>query len=68
MKIQKLERTQLSFMEKMTLKDPKTLQSYNVAINNFENFCMEEYDDENQTQEIPAKTNLRLCFPFCSNI
>ena len=43
MKVQKLERTRLSFMEKMTSKDPKTLRSYNVAINNFENFCMEKY-------------------------
>lgn len=43
MKVQKFERTRLSFMEKMTSKDPKTLRSYNVTINNFENFCMEKY-------------------------
>ena len=30
-------------MEKMITKDPKTIRSYGVAINNFENFCMEKY-------------------------
>ncbi len=43
MKPQKLERSRETFMTKMTTKDPKTLRSYNMAINNFENFCMEKY-------------------------
>ncbi len=42
MKVQKLERSRETFMERMTTKDPKTLRSYGVAINNFENFCMEK--------------------------
>jgi len=43
MKTQKLERSRSTFMEKMTPKDPKTLRSYKMAINNFENFCMEKH-------------------------
>lgn len=42
MKHQKIERSRLSFMDKMDSKDFKTLRSYNTAINNFENFCMEK--------------------------
>lgn len=42
MKVQKVERSRLSFMEKMTSKDSKTLRSYNTSINNFENYCMEK--------------------------
>jgi len=43
LKTQKLERSRHTFMEKMITKDPKTLRSYKIAINNFENFCMEKY-------------------------
>jgi len=43
MKNQKLERSRHTFMERMASKDPKTLRSYNMAINNFENFCMEKF-------------------------
>jgi hypothetical protein len=42
MKTQKIERSRLSFMERMASKDSKTLRSYDTAINNFENFCMEK--------------------------
>ncbi len=43
MTIQKLERSRITFIERMKSKDPKTLRSYNLAINNFENFCMEKH-------------------------
>ena len=52
MKVQKLERTRFSFMEKMASKDPKTLRSYNMAINNFENFCMEKYGKADFVSEL----------------
>lgn len=42
MKTQKIERSRLSFMEKMETKDFKTVRSYQTALNNFENFCMEK--------------------------
>lgn len=42
MKTQKIERSRLSFMERMASKDSKTLRSYDTAINNFENYCMEK--------------------------
>lgn len=37
MRVQKLERSRATFMEKMTPKDPKTIRCYGVALNNFEN-------------------------------
>lgn len=43
MTIQKLARSRITFIERMKSKDPKTLRSYNQAINNFENFCMEKH-------------------------
>jgi len=39
-------------MEKMASKDPKTLRSYNMAINNFENFCMEKYGKADFVSEL----------------
>ena len=52
MKVQKLERSRETFMERMTTKDPKTLRSYGVAINNFENFCMEKYGKADFVSEL----------------
>lgn len=39
----KLERSRVTFMERITTKDPRTQDAYKTAINNFENFCMEKY-------------------------
>ena len=36
----------------MTSKDPKTLRSYNVAIDNFENFCVEKYGKADFVSEL----------------
>jgi len=43
MVVQKLARSRSTFMEKISIKDPKTQTSYKVALNNFENYCMEKY-------------------------
>jgi hypothetical protein len=52
MKVQKLERSRETFMERMITKDEKTLRSYGVAINNFENFCMEKYGKADFVSEL----------------
>jgi len=57
MRNQKLERSRSTFMEKMTPKDPKTLRSYNMAINNFENFCMEKYGKADFISELKEYDN-----------
>lgn len=57
MKNQKLERSRITFMERMSSKDPKTLRSYNMAINNFENFCMEKYGKADFVSELKEYDN-----------
>jgi len=42
MSVQRQERTRITFMEKVSTKDPSTQAGYEQAINNFENFCMEK--------------------------
>lgn len=37
----KLVRTKATFMEKMSTRDPKTLEGYIHTLNNFENYCMD---------------------------
>jgi len=44
-------------MERMASKDPKTLRSYNLAINNFENFCMEKYGKADFVSELKEYDN-----------
>ena len=44
-------------MERMSSKDPKTLRSYNNAINNFENFCMEKYGKADFVSELKEYDN-----------
>jgi len=51
MKLQKLERSRATFFEKMQNRDFKTIRSYNLAINNFENFCLEK---EAKTDMLPV--------------
>jgi len=48
----KLERSRNTFMARMTTKDYKTIRGYNVAINNFENFCMEKYGKADFVSEL----------------
>jgi integrase len=43
MEISRLERSRITFMEKIRIKDPKTQEGYKTALNNFENFCMEKF-------------------------
>ncbi len=43
MVIASLERSRSTFMDKMALRDPKTLSGYVQALNNFENYCMERH-------------------------
>jgi len=57
MKNQKLERSRHTFMERMASKDPKTLRSYNMAINNFENFCMEKFGKADTISELKEYDN-----------
>lgn len=41
MTLKKLLRTKETFMEKMSTRDPKTLEGYVHTLQNFENYCME---------------------------
>ena len=43
MKLQRLERSRDTFFEKVSNKDHKTIRGYKLAINNFENFCLEKH-------------------------
>ena len=43
MKLQRLERSRNTFFEKVSNKDHKTIRGYKLAINNFENFCLEKH-------------------------
>jgi len=52
MVIQRLERTRITFMEKVSTKDPSTQAGYVQAINNFENFCMEKYGKTDLVSEL----------------
>lgn len=52
MKVQKLQRSRETFIERMATKDEKTIRSYGVAINNFENFCMEKYGNADFVSEL----------------
>ncbi len=42
-KLQRLERSRDTFFEKVSNKDHKTIRGYKLAINNFENFCLEKH-------------------------
>jgi len=52
MKSQKLQRSRETFIERMATKDEKTIRSYGVSINNFENFCMEKYGNGDFVSEL----------------
>ena len=49
-----------SFMIKITSKDKGTQAGYKVALNNFENFCMEEYGKVEMISEIKECDNEQL--------
>lgn len=54
---QKLERSRLTFMEKMVTKDQKTRDGYRTALNNFENFCMERFGKADYITELKEYDN-----------
>lgn len=41
------KRTRQTFEEKISIHDPKTQDGYKIALNSFENFCMEKYGKSN---------------------
>jgi len=53
----KLERSRITFMEKITTKDLGTQAAYKTAINNFENFCMEKYGKADCISELKQHDN-----------
>jgi hypothetical protein len=46
-----LERSRITFVEKMDTKDPKAQDAYKTALNNFENFCMEKHGKEKRKND-----------------
>jgi len=53
----RLERSRDMFMEKISIKDQGTQNSYRTAINNFENFSMEKYGNTNYIFELKGIDN-----------
>lgn len=48
----KLARTKESFFVKIESKDPGTVRNYVTAINNLENFCMEQFGKVDYVAEL----------------
>jgi len=55
-----LERDRETYMIKTSSKDPSTQRGYSVAINNFENFCMEKYGKADFIPELKESTDEQI--------